>query len=779
MPKFGMGQSVSRKEDNRLVSGRGEYTDDNSLPGQAYSVVLRSPHAHARIAALETAQALSAPGVLAVLTAADATADGLGTQPCFAPTTNIDGSPYVSPPHALLAGDSVRHVGDPVAFIVAETREQAREAADLVEINYDTLPAVTETAGALVEGAPQVWPEAPNNLCVHWAQGDAEAADAAFAKAAHVATLELINNRLVVNSMEARAALGAFDPETDRYTLTTGTQGVSGIKAILANMIFQVPEENVRVITGDVGGGFGMKGQFYAEMGLVLWASKRIGRPVKWTSDRSEAFLSDIHGRDHATTAELALDADGKFLGMRVSTIANMGAYLSTVSVLIPCEACQGMHTGVYDIPAAYNEVRAVFTHSVPVDAYRGAGRPEAAYMIERLVDVAARVSGIDSTELRRRNYIKPEAMPYTTSLGLLYDSGEFARNMDEALAASDWNSAPTRRTDARRQGKLRGVGMAYYIETCGGPMLGPEDVTLRVDEDRIAVLIGTQSSGQGHETAFSQLVCEDLGVDFEQVELITGDSDVTPPSMGTAGSRSLTIGGGALGLAAKDLIEKGRGLAEHMLEVASSDIEFADGAYTIAGTDRRVSLFELAAAARTGGVSAPDGDAGLFGRADWVTENATYPNGCHICEVEIDADTGAVEIVSYILVDDFGKVINPLLLAGQIHGGIAQGAGQALMEVAAYDTSGQLLTGSFMDYAMPRAQDFPMFGVNYNEIPCTTNPLGIKGAGEAGSVGAPPAIVNAIVNALSDYGIDHIEMPVTAERIWEIINRGVAAAAE
>ncbi|MDA0262400.1 MAG: xanthine dehydrogenase family protein molybdopterin-binding subunit, partial [Proteobacteria bacterium] len=588
MPKFGMGQSVSRKEDNRLVRGRAEYTDDGSLRNQAFSVVLRSPHAHAKIVALDTARARSAPGVLAALTAADAAAEGLGTQPCFAPTTNIDGSPYINPPHALLAGDYVRHVGDPVVFIAAETREQALEAADLVEVAYEILPAVTETAGAIADGAPQVWPEAPNNLCVHWAQSDSAAADAAFAKAAHVAKLELTNNRLVVNSMEARAALGAYDPDTGRYTLTTGTQGVSGIKAILANFIFHVPEESVRVITGDVGGGFGMKGQFYAEMGLVLWASKQIGRPVKWTSDRSEAFLSDIHGRDHATKAQLALDGDGHFLGLRVSTIANMGAYLSTVSVLIPCEACAGMHTGVYDIPAAYNEVRAVFTHSVPVDAYRGAGRPEAAYMIERLVDVAAQVSGIDATELRRRNYVKPEAMPYTTSLGLLYDSGEFARNMDEALAASDWQGAAARRAAARKLGKLRGIGMAYYIETCAGPTLGPEDVTLRVEDDRIVILIGTQSSGQGHETAFAQLVCENLGVDFEQVELITGDSDVTPPSMGTAGSRSLTIGGSALGLAAKDLIEKGRGLAEQLLEVAAADLEFADGAYTIAGTDRR-----------------------------------------------------------------------------------------------------------------------------------------------------------------------------------------------
>ena len=779
MPKFGMGQSVSRKEDNRLVIGKGEYTDDTSFPNQAHGIVVRSPHAHARIAGIDTAQASSAPGVLAVLTAADVKTDGLGTQPCFAETPNIDGSPYVSPPHALLADDCVRHVGDPVVFIVAETHEHAWEAADLVAIDYEILPAVTDTATALRESSPQVWPEAPSNQCVHWAQGDADTTKAALAAAAHIATLELTNNRLVVNSMEARAALGAYDPDTDRFTLITGTQGVSVIRAILANIVFQVPEENVRVITRDVGGGFGMKAQFYAEMALVLWASKRVGRPVKWTSDRSEAFLSDIHGRDHVTKAELALDGNGIFLGLRVSTVANMGAYLSTVSVLVPCEACQGMHTGVYDIPAAYNEVRAVFTHSVPVDTYRGAGRPEAAYMIERLVDVAARVSGIDPAELRRLNYIKPQAMPYTTSLGLLYDSGDFARNMDEAQTAADWTGARKRKEAARKLGKLRGIGMAYYIETCAGPLLGPETVTLRVEHNHIDVVIGTQASGQGHETAFAQLVCENLGIDFEQVALITGDSDITPASLGTAASRSLTVGGGALGLAAKDLIEKGRSFAENMLETAASDIEFADGAFAIVGTDRRVSLFDIAAAVRDGKVVTADGDAALFGRGEWVTENATYPNGCHICEVEIDGDIGAVEIVSYTLVDDFGKVINPLLLAGQIHGGIAQGAGQALMEVAAYDGSGQLLTGSFMDYAMPRAHDLPMFDVGYNEIPCTTNPLGIKGAGEAGSVGAPPAIVNAIVDALSDYGIDHIEMPVTSERVWETIRNAVAKAAE
>ena len=778
MAKFGMGQTVSRKEDDRLVSGHGGYTDDTFLADQAYGIVVRSPHAHAGITGIDAAQATAAPGVLAVLTAADASADGLGGQPCFAETTNIDGSPYINPPHPLLADDRVRHVGDPIAFIVAETREQAWEAADLVDIGYDVLPAITDTASALNDDAPQVWPEAPNNLCVHWAQGEADATNAVFADATHIATLELTNNRLVVNSMEARAAVGSYDAASERFTLTTGTQGVTGIKAILANMIFQVPEDKVRVITGDVGGGFGMKGQFYSEMALVLWASKRIGRPVRWASDRSEAFLSDIHGRDHVTKAELALDGEGKFLAVRVSTVANMGAYLSTVSVLIPCEACQGMHTGVYDIPVAYNEVRAVFTHSVPVDAYRGAGRPEAAYMIERLVDVAAQTSGIDPAELRRRNYIKPEAMPYTTSLGLLYDSGEFARNMNEAQAAAGWTGASQRRDEARQNGKLRGIGMAYYIETCAGPMLGPENVTLRVEDNRVVLLIGTQSTGQGHETAFAQLVCENLGIDFEQVELITGDSDVTPPSMGTAGSRSLTIGGSALGLAAKDLIEKGRGLAETMLEAAASDIGFADGAFTIAGTDRRVSLFDIAAAVSAGELATPDGGADLFGRGEWVSENATYPNGCHVCEVEIDSDTGALEIISYTLVDDFGKVINPLLLAGQIHGGIAQGAGQALMEVAAYDEIGQLVTGSFMDYAMPRAQDFPMFDVNYNEIPCTTNALGIKGAGEAGSVGAPPAIVNAIVDALSDYGVTHIEMPVTAQRVWEIIHGAKSRAA-
>ncbi len=777
MAKFGMGQTVSRKEDNRFVSGRGDYTDDASLSNQAYGVVVRSPHAHAKIQRLDTAPAGAARGVLAVLTAPDASAEGLGTPPCLAKTKNLDGSPYVNPPHPLLAGEVVRHVGDPVAFVVAETYALAREAADLVEIDYEVLAAATDTGSALSDGTPQVWPEAPNNLCVHWGQGDAVATDAAFAAAAHVAELELVNNRLVVNSMEARAALGVYDADREQFTLNTGTQGVSDIRDILASNIFHVPPEKVRVITGDVGGGFGMKAQFYAEMGLVLWASKRIGRPVKWTSDRSEAFLSDIHGRDHVTKAQLAMDGDGKFLGLRVSTVASMGAYLSTVSVLIPCGACEGMHTGVYDIPAAHNEVRAVFTHTVPVDAYRGAGRPEATYMIERLVNVAATVAGIDPSELRRRNYIKSEAMPYSTSLGLLYDSGEFLRNMDEACAAADWDGASVRRKTARERGKLLGIGMAYYIETCAGPALGAENVTLRVEDDHVSIVIGTQSSGQGHETAFAQLVCENLGIDFEQVELITGDSDVTPLSMGTAGSRSLTIGGAALGIAAADLIEKGRVVAEELLEVAPSDIEYGDGAYTVVGTDRRVSLFELGSAIRDGKALAPKGTEALLGYGKWKSENATYPNGCHICELEIDVETGAVEIIAYTLVDDFGNVINPLLLAGQIHGGIAQGAGQALMEVAAYDDAGQLVTGSFMDYAMPRASDFPMFGVNYNEIPCTTNPLGTKGAGEAGAVGAPPAIVNAIVDALSDYGIDHIEMPVTAERLWEIIHGRATAA--
>ncbi|MSP51647.1 MAG: xanthine dehydrogenase family protein molybdopterin-binding subunit [Alphaproteobacteria bacterium] len=770
MMKFGVGQSVERKEDKRLVTGRGLYPTDVRVPGQTYAALLRSPHAHARLTKIDVTAARQLLGVHIVLTGADVAADKFGSPPAFGPDKNRDGTASERPPHPLLVTDVVRHVGDPIAFVVADSLAIAREAADMIELEFESLPAIVDTAAALEDGAPLVWPSAAKNLCLDWEQGDKGATEAAIASASHVATLDLINNRLVVNSMEPRAAVGEYDAASGRYKLTTCTQGTRGIRGILA-AVFKLPEEKFRVITPpDVGGGFGMKGQFYAEMALVLWAAQKIGRAVKWSSDRSEAFLSDIQGRDHVTTARLALDRDGKFLGLHVRTVAAMGAYLSTVGPLIPTIACAGMHTGVYAIPAAYNEVKCVFTHTVPVDAYRGAGRPEAAYMIERLVDVAAHQLKIDPGELRRRNYITPAQMPYKTALGLTYDSGEFARNMDDARVAADWSGFTARRTAAARRGKLRGIGLAYYIETCAGPLLGGENVTLRVADGKVGLVIGTQASGQGHETAFAQFLNEKLEVGLERIELIQGDSDIVPASSGTAGSRSITTGGHATLVAADNLIEKGRSAASELLEVAGADIRYADGTFTVVGTDRRVTLFDVALAVRAGKVKGVE-EKELSGVGTWAPTNATYPNGCHICEVELDPETGKFEIIAYSIVDDVGKVLNPMLLAGQIHGGVVQGAGQAIMENTLYDgESGQLLTASFMDYAMPRAEDVPFFNVSYNEVLCRTNPLGLKGAGEAGTVGACPSIVNAIVDALSTFGIKHLDMPLTAERVWRAI---------
>ena len=767
--KFGAGQPVTRKEDQRLLTGQGRYTDDLNLPGQAYAYVLRSPHAHAAIRGIDTSAAMALPGVLCVLTGVDAEADGLGSNPCFVQLDNRDGSKSHAPPHWPLVRDRVRHVGDEVALVVAETANQARDATELIAVDYASLPSITDTAKAIGPGAPLVWDEAANNICFDWETGDKDATDQAFAGAAHVVGIELINNRVVANAMEPRAAIGAYDAADESYTIHTVSQGVHYIQNMLATSVLQVPREKVRVVTLDVGGGFGMKLYLYAEYPLILWASKKIGRPVRWTGDRSQSFVSDAQGRDHVTAAELAFDSEGKILGYRISTIANLGSYLSNFATVVPTEACKGVQGGVYAIPAAYLEVKGVFTHTIPVDAYRGAGRPEASYLIERLIDKAARELGIDPLELRQRNFIAPEAMPFTTAFGGTYDSGEFGRNMAEARDIADMGGFDKRRDAARQRGKRRGIGIAYYIEACASPALGPENATLRVEDDEtVTLLIGTQASGQGHETCFAQLVAEGLGVPFDQINMRQGDTAEIAQGGGTGGSRSMVAGGAAVTRAVKDVIDNARAIAAELLEVSGGDIEFADGRFTVAGTDRWKSLFDVAAAARK-----RSGETnGLKGAGEYQPEAPTYPNGCHIVEVEIDPDTGAIKLVAYTVVDDFGKVINPLLIAGQVHGGIAQGAGQALMEDAIYDEeSGQLLTGSFMDYGMPRASDFPPLSTKWNEIPCTTNPLGVKGAGEAGTVGAAPAIINAIVDALSEFGVTHIDMPATPETIWQAIH--------
>jgi aerobic carbon-monoxide dehydrogenase large subunit len=778
MAKFGIGQPVKRVEDQRFITGAGQYTDDISLPNQAHGYVLRSPHAHARILKLDVAAAKAAPGVLGVFTGTDLAADGVGSMPCLAPVKNRDGSSPTYPPHPCLVGDRVRHVGDYVAFIVAESLEQARDAAELIEIDYEALPSVTGTAEALEPGRPLVWDDVPGNQCFDWEMGDDKATAEAFAKADHVAAVDLVNNRVAVASMETRNAIGRYDPADGRYTLWAGTQGSHTIRQIITGgKVLNLTEADLRVVTPDVGGGFGMKLFLYAEYVLVIWAAKQVGRPVKWSGERGEAFLTDTQGRDHVTHAEVAMDKDGKFLAWRFETTANLGAYLSNYATFIPTAAGSGMLAGVYSTPSVYVRVKGVFTNTTPVDAYRGAGRPEAAYVVERLVDKAARQLGLEPEELRRRNFIRPDEMPFRTALGLVYDSGDFAKNMEDALAIIDKPGLPSRKQAALRRGKLLGLGIATYIEQCGGG--SDEMAQIRFDTDgAITLMIGTQSTGQGHQTAYAQIIADGLGVPLDRITVVQGDTDIVTSGRGTGGSRSLPVGGVSTLRAVEQVIERGRKIAAHLMEAAEPDIEFKDGTFAIAGTDRTMSLTAVVQAGLQGNVP-PGMDAGFDETARWAPPAGTFPNGTHAVEIEVDIDTGTPQITRYVVVDDFGTVVNPLLLAGQVHGGVGQGVGQALLEGVAYDPdSGQPLTGSFMDYGMPRADHLPEIEFSFNVVPCKTNPLGIKGAGEAGAIGAPPAVINALVDALAPYGIEHIDMPATPRRIWELLQSALPRAA-
>ncbi|GFZ96924.1 carbon monoxide dehydrogenase [Elstera cyanobacteriorum] len=778
MGQFGMGQPVRRVEDQRFVTGQGRYTDDISLPNQAYALVLRSPYAHATIKGIDATDALALPGALAVLTAADVKAAGL--KPLMTPIKlkNRDGSPMVVVPRLLLAEDTVRYVGDAVALVIAEDLATARDMLDTVMVDYEDHPAIVETARAVEPGVPQVYPEAPGNICFDWGSGQPEAVEAAFAKAAKTARVRLINNRLISHAMEPRNAIGDIDAD-GRLTLYTSSQGVHDLQEVFADEVFGLPREKLRVVTPDVGGGFGTKIFPYPEQALVLLAAQKLGRPVKWTGERSDSSQADAHGRDNVTEAAVAMDADGKFLALSVDTIANLGGTLSPYGPFIPTLAGTMMLTGVYAIPCASVRVRGVFTHTAPVDAYRGAGRPEAAYVIERLVEEAARVTGLSSAEIRRRNFIPAAAMPYKTALGQTYDSGDFNQTLTEALRLGDLDGFEARRAASAAKGKLRGIGLSSYIEACAGG--SPEDARLVMDAGgKVTIFIGTQSNGQGHATAYGQLAADALGLDIAEVTMVQGDTDRIRTGGGTGGSRSVPIGGVAVTRAAEALIEKGKRLAAHLLEAATADVEFAEGRFTIVGTDRSVGLTEVAAKAKAGQV--PDGETPeLDGDGRFKPPAATFPNGTHIVELEVDPDTGGVTLERYIVVDDFGAVVNPLMLAGQVHGGIAQGAGQALIEEAAYDPeSGQLLTGSFMDYGMPRADLLPQIEFHLRNVPCTTNPLGIKGAGEAGAIGAPPAVINALIEALRPYGITHIDMPATPHKIWRAIQAAqVKAAAE
>ena len=769
--KFGIGQPMRRHEDLRLITGRGRYTDDVSLPQMTQAFVLRSPVAHAHIKRLDAEAARRMPGVLFVATGEDIRADGLGDVPCTVPLDNRDGTPRHDTPRPVLALGKVRHVGQPVALVVAETLTAARDAAEAIEVEYDELPAVTAAKDAVGAGAPQLFDRIPGNIVFDWdnEMGDARATEAAFAKAARVVTLELVNNRVVVNSMEPRNAIAEYDPASGRSTLYTATQGPHFVRDPLAEIVLKMPKEKLRLITPNVGGGFGMKAFVYPEQALVVWASRKIGRPVKWQEDRSEGFVSDNQGRDHLTRAELALDNNGRFLGLRVFILANIGAYLSPFGCFIPTRSTD-LVSGLYAIGAIHINVKGVCTNTVPVCAYRGAGRPEAAYLLERLVDAAAREVGMNPDAIRRINFVPLSAMPYTSATKLLLDSGEFEEVMNRCMAEAEWSSFPKRRAQSERSGKLRGIGMATYTERCGGGF--PETASIEFKDARVELIMGNVEYGSGLVTSYKQVVSDQLGIDPDRIDVIMGDTDRTPAGL-TGGSRALAVAGTALYEAGRTIIGKGRELAAHLLEVAAQDVVFADGEFGVPGTDLRLDIFQVAKAARDPAKLPAGMEPGLDITHERVPPAQTFPNGCHIVEVEIDRDTGAVAIARYTVVDDFGRTINPLLLEGQVHGGIVQGIGQALLEHAVYDPqSGQLLSGSFMDYAMPRAGDLPSFAFSTHNVPTTANPLGVKGAGEAGAVGAPPAVINAVVDALYRHaGVRHIDMPATPGRVWEAMN--------
>ncbi len=769
MTKFGAAQSMRRVEDQRFLTGTGRYTADVSLPRQAYAYVLRSPHASARIQGLDVDAARRLPGVIAIYTAADIEAEGLGLLPCIIPVENRDGTQRANPPRAALAKDRVRHVGDPVAFVVAESLAQARDGAEAIMVDYAPLPAVADMRQALAAGAPSVWDETPSNLCLDWERGDKAKTDAAFATAAHVVKLEVDNNRIVVASMEPRAALADYDPADQRFTLYTNTQGAHLVRRLLADAVLHVPQEKVHVITPDVGGGFGMKLFLYPEHVLTSFAARKLGRPVKWVSERSEAFLSDTQGRDNLSTGELALDKDGKFLALRVSTMANLGAYLSTFAPFIPTMAGHRVLVGAYGFATAHVSVKGVFTNTVPVDAYRGAGRPEANYLTERLIDTAARELKMTPDELRRRNFVPSSAMPYATAFGLTYDSGEFRQTMEMAMGAAGWTGFAKRAEESRKRGLRRGLGLAYYLEATAGPTEDAAEIHFE-DDGTVSVLVGTQSTGQGHETAYTQIVSERLGVPTDRIRIVQGDSARIKSGGGTGGARSLYTEGGAILATAEIVINKGKDMAGHVLEAAPADIEFNAGEFRIVGTDRKIAILELAQIARDPARRPRGLEGGLDADAAFAVTTGTYPNGCHIAEVEVDEATGRVQVVRYTVADDMGRVINPMIVEGQVHGGIAQGIGQALLEHTVYDRDGQLVSGSFTDYCMPRADDLPFFTFELNEVPCATNPLGVKGAGEAGAVGAAPAVINALLDAVKDLGIRHIDMPATPERVWRAI---------
>ena len=775
MGEFAIGQPVTRTEDPRLLKGLGRYIDDINLASQAYAAIVRSPHAHARIRAIDTGPARAMPGVLCVLTGADCEADGLGHLPCDQTRFSRDGSDMYRPPRPILVRDRVRLVGDYVAMVVAETAAAARDAAERVAVDYEPLPAVTNPAMAAEADAPLLWDDCPGNECFFHEDGDRAAVDSAFDRADLVVSRRFTISRVTAAPLGPRGCIGSYDASDDRYTLHTGVQQAHMLRTQLAANVFGLPETQFRVIAPDIGGSFGLYSNVYPENALVLWASKRCGRPIKWIGERSECMVSDDSARDNVSEAALALDAAGNFLALRCATHANLGAYLSLRGPLPPTVNL-GSLAGTYTTPALHVRVSGMFTNTNCTSPYRGAGRPEASTVLEQLIDEAARKLAIDPAEIRRRNTIPADAMPYKTALTFTYDCGDFEKNLDDALALADYAGFEARRADAAARGRLRGIGMSNTVHRASGLEL--EAAQIRFDATgSVTLMVGSVHHGQGHATTFTQIACDRLGLDPAKVRFVSGDTDMVTFGRGSFASRSAALGGSAVSLASDKIIDKGRRIAAHLMEAAEDDVGFADGTFTVAGTDRSVGLVEVAIAAyqprRLGGQVEP----GLDEIAMFVPGALNFPNGCHIAEIEIDPATGALEIVNYVVVDDFGTILNPLLLEGQIHGGLAQGIGQAVMEDVAFDpTTGQLLAGSFMDYCMPRADDLVTFESAFNEVPTPTNPIGAKGAGEAGAVGALPTMMNAVVDALAPVGVEHVQMPATPERIWQAIRQAQAS---
>jgi aerobic carbon-monoxide dehydrogenase large subunit len=765
--RFAVGQPVSRKEDPVLLRGQGRYTDDLNLPGQLHGVMVRSRIAHGTLRSIDAEAVRDVPGVHLVVTAADLDAAGIRNMPAAAGKSR-DGTPTPRPPQRPLARDRVRYVGEPIAMVVAETINRAKDAAESIYADIDPLPAVTTASAAAAPDAPQLHADAPGNLCLDFHYGESEQTALAFARAAHVTRLSLRNNRVVVCPMEPRSAIGEYHPEADRLILRLGCQGVFGQRNLLSG-ILGVPVEKLRILTGNVGGSFGMKASAYPEYVCLLHAARALGRPVKWTDERSESFLSDSHGRDHEMTAELALDADGRFLALRVTGFGNLGAWLSNATTIPPTLNTVKNIIGVYATPLIEVSSKCMFTNTTPVGAYRGAGRPEGNYYMERLVDTAAREMGIDRVELRRRNHIQPAQMPYRAPSGMLYDSGEFPTVMDKALAAADWDGYAARQAMSRARGKVRGRGIGHYLEVTADA--GNEMGGIRFEPDgSVTIITGTLDYGQGHASPFAQVLSQHLGIPFERIKLLQGDSDELIAGGGTGGSRSMMQSGGAI-IAASDLvIEQGKQAAAHFLEAAAADVEFVRGRFVIAGTDLGIWIMDLVERLRLAGELPDDVPRTLNVSHVFKGVPSAFPNGCHIAEVEVDPDTGAMDILKYTTVNDFGVLVNPMLVEGQAHGGIAQGIGQALLERVVYDEDGQMLTGSYMDYGLPRASDLPALGFESHPVPARTNPLGAKGCGEAGCAGSLPAVMNALVDALSEFGIHHIDMPATPQRIWQAI---------